>query len=79
MIAFRANYEKPTIIQAQAIPAIMAGNDLIGIAKTGSGKTVAFLLPMLRQIMDQRPLDSGEGPIGEKKRRVLLRKEAQAV
>ena len=43
----------------------MAGNDLIGIAKTGSGKTVAFLLPMFRQIMDQRPLDNGEGPIGE--------------
>ena len=62
--SFRANYEKPTIIQAQAIPAIMAGNDLIGIAKTGSGKTVAFLLPMLRQIMDQRPLENGEGPIG---------------
>ncbi|XP_076799595.1 putative ATP-dependent RNA helicase DDX46 isoform X1 [Clavelina lepadiformis] len=59
----KANYEKPTIIQAQAIPAIMAGNDLIGIAKTGSGKTVAFLLPMLRQIMDQRPLENGEGPI----------------
>uniref|UniRef100_H2YF66 Probable ATP-dependent RNA helicase DDX46 n=1 Tax=Ciona savignyi TaxID=51511 RepID=H2YF66_CIOSA len=59
----KAKYEKPTIIQAQAIPAIMSGHDLIGIAKTGSGKTVAFLLPMLRQIMDQRPLDDGEGPI----------------
>lgn len=61
----RAGYEKPTCIQAQAIPAIMGGNDLIGIAKTGSGKTVAFLLPMLRHIMDQRPLDNGEGPIGK--------------
>lgn len=57
------NYEKPTPIQAQAIPAIMSGRDLIGIAKTGSGKTIAFLLPMFRHILDQRPLDEGEGPI----------------
>ncbi|OTF79316.1 hypothetical protein BLA29_015185, partial [Euroglyphus maynei] len=33
----RNNYEKPTPIQCQAIPAIMSGRDLIGIAKTGSG------------------------------------------
>ncbi|TSL04226.1 putative ATP-dependent RNA helicase DDX46 [Bagarius yarrelli] len=57
------NYEKPTPIQTQAIPAIMSGRDLIGIAKTGSGKTIAFLLPMFRHILDQRPLDEGEGPI----------------
>uniref|UniRef100_A0A8C6YR52 Probable ATP-dependent RNA helicase DDX46 n=1 Tax=Nothoprocta perdicaria TaxID=30464 RepID=A0A8C6YR52_NOTPE len=56
-------YEKPTPIQTQAIPAIMNGRDLIGIAKTGSGKTIAFLLPMFRHIMDQRPLEEGEGPI----------------
>lgn len=60
----RHGYEKPTPIQAQAIPAIMNGRDLIGIAKTGSGKTIAFLLPMFRHIMDQRPLEEGEGPIG---------------
>ncbi|KAM6907117.1 putative ATP-dependent RNA helicase DDX46 [Xenentodon cancila] len=57
------NYEKPTPIQAQAIPAIMSGRDLIGIAKTGSGKTIAFLLPMFRHIMDQRSLEESEGPI----------------
>ncbi|XP_029439721.1 LOW QUALITY PROTEIN: probable ATP-dependent RNA helicase DDX46 [Rhinatrema bivittatum] len=56
-------YEKPTPIQAQAIPAVMSGRDLIGIAKTGSGKTIAFLLPMFRHIMDQRSLEEGEGPI----------------
>ncbi|KAM7162535.1 putative ATP-dependent RNA helicase DDX46 isoform 2-T2 [Macrochelys suwanniensis] len=56
-------YEKPTPIQTQAIPAIMSGRDLIGIAKTGSGKTIAFLLPMFRHIMDQRSLEEGEGPI----------------
>ncbi|KAH9419817.1 putative ATP-dependent RNA helicase ddx46 [Dermatophagoides pteronyssinus] len=59
----RNNYEKPTPIQCQAIPAIMSGRDLIGIAKTGSGKTLAFLLPMFRHIMDQPPLESGDGPI----------------
>lgn len=60
----RHGYEKPTPIQSQAIPAIMSGRDLIGIAKTGSGKTIAFLLPMFRHIMDQRSLEEGEGPIG---------------
>ncbi|XP_017727409.1 PREDICTED: probable ATP-dependent RNA helicase DDX46 [Rhinopithecus bieti] len=59
----RHGYEKPTPIQTQAIPAIMSGRDLIGIAKTGSGKTIAFLLPMFRHIMDQRSLEEGEGPI----------------
>ncbi|XP_062309191.1 probable ATP-dependent RNA helicase DDX46 [Osmerus eperlanus] len=59
----RHSYEKPTPIQAQAIPAIMSGRDLIGIAKTGSGKTIAFLLPMYRHILDQRPLEEGEGPL----------------
>ena len=49
----------------QAIPAVMSGRDLIGIAKTVSGKPVAFLLPMLRHIIDQEPLDEGDGPIGE--------------
>ncbi|KAL0607827.1 LOW QUALITY PROTEIN: putative ATP-dependent RNA helicase DDX46 [Plecturocebus cupreus] len=62
--AYRHGYEKPTPIQTQAIPAIMSGRDLIGIAKTGSGKTIAFLLPMFRHIMDQRSLEEGEGPIG---------------
>ena len=57
-------YEIPTPIQAQAIPAIMSGRDVIGIAKTGSGKTIAFLLPMFRHIKDQRPSQGQEGPIG---------------
>jgi len=58
------NYNKPTPIQAQAIPAVMKGRDLIGCAKTGSGKTLAFLLPMLRHVMAQRRVEQGEGPIG---------------
>ena len=57
-------YEVPTPIQAQAMPAIMSGRDVIGIAKTGSGKTIAFLLPMFRHIKDQRSSQGQEGPIG---------------
>ncbi|KYQ48728.1 ATP-dependent RNA helicase DDX42 [Trachymyrmex zeteki] len=61
--AIRKNeYTQPTPIQAQAIPA--AGRDIIGIAKTGSGKTAAFIWPMLVHIMDQRELKAGDGPIG---------------
>lgn len=59
----RLNYTAPTSIQAQAIPAIMSGRDVIGVAKTGSGKTIAFLLPLFRHIKDQRPLEQMEGPI----------------
>ncbi|KAI5296486.1 pre-mRNA processing RNA-helicase [Ascosphaera acerosa] len=60
----KLGYEGPTSIQAQALPAIMSGRDVIGVAKTGSGKTIAFLLPMFRHIKDQRPLENLEGPIG---------------
>jgi ATP-dependent RNA helicase DDX46/PRP5 len=60
----KLGYEKPTSIQSQAIPAIMSGRDVIGVAKTGSGKTIAFLLPMFRHIKDQRPLENMEGPVG---------------
>lgn len=60
----KLGYDAPTSIQAQAIPAIMSGRDVIGVAKTGSGKTIAFLLPMFRHIKDQRPLDPLDGPIG---------------
>ncbi|KAK4687220.1 ATP-dependent RNA helicase DDX46/PRP5, partial [Tremellales sp. Uapishka_1] len=56
-------WEKPTPIQAQSIPAIMSGRDVIGVARTGSGKTISFLLPLFRHIKYQRPLNGGEGPI----------------
>ncbi|KAK4128388.1 P-loop containing nucleoside triphosphate hydrolase protein [Parathielavia appendiculata] len=56
-------YEKPTSIQMQALPVIMSGRDVIGVAKTGSGKTMAFVLPMLRHIKDQDPVSGDDGPI----------------
>ena len=47
----REGYETPTPIQAQAIPAVMAGRDLQGIAQTGTGKTAAFALPILHRLL----------------------------
>ena len=49
-----ANYETPTPIQAQAIPPLLQGRDLLGIAQTGSGKTAAFALPMLQLLRQIR-------------------------
>ena len=43
-----SNYETPTPIQAQAIPALLEGRDLLGLAQTGTGKTAAFALPILQ-------------------------------
>ncbi|KAL2540422.1 DEAD-box ATP-dependent RNA helicase 24 [Abeliophyllum distichum] len=57
-------YEKPTPIQCQALPIVLSGRDAIGIAKTGSGKTASFVLPMIVHIMDQPELGKEEGPIG---------------
>ncbi len=45
-----AGYTEPTPIQTQAIPHILAGHDLIGIAQTGTGKTAAFTLPLLTKL-----------------------------
>ncbi|KAH0881831.1 hypothetical protein HID58_057927 [Brassica napus] len=60
----KQGYEKPTTIQCQALPVVLSGRDVIGIAKTGSGKTAAFVLPMIVHIMDQPELRREEGPIG---------------
>src|ERR671916_970459 len=42
-----SGYDEPTPIQRQAIPSVLMGKDLIGIAQTGTGKTAAFVLPMI--------------------------------
>ncbi|KAB5536439.1 P-loop containing nucleoside triphosphate hydrolase protein [Coniochaeta sp. 2T2.1] len=59
----KLGYDKPTPIQMQALPIIMSGRDVVGVAKTGSGKTMAFLLPMFRHIKDQEPVRDTDGPI----------------
>jgi ATP-dependent RNA helicase RhlE len=53
-------YTEPTPIQAQAIPHILAGRDLLGIAQTGTGKTAAFALPILQQLAGRA--SRGRGP-----------------
>src|SRR3954470_11687075 len=47
-----AGYTEPTPIQIAAIPLILAGHDVIGIAQTGTGKTAAFVLPILMKLAD---------------------------
>ncbi len=50
-----ANYNVPTPIQRQAIPTVLTGRDLLGIAQTGTGKTAAFVLPSLDRLAANRP------------------------
>ncbi len=54
-------YESPTPIQMQAIPVAIKGRDLLGIAKTGSGKTASFVIPILNQLLSN--------PLGERNRK----------
>jgi len=54
-----AGYTEPTPIQAAAIPQVLAGHDVIGIAQTGTGKTAAFTLPILTQL----GRIAGQGPL----------------
>ena len=65
-------YEAPTPIQAQAIPHLLDGRDLLGVAQTGTGKTAAFALPLLQRLLGARragpqalirpPVDRGGAP-----------------
>ena len=48
-------YRETTPIQEKAIPVILSGRDLIACAQTGTGKTAAFLLPVINFIADKRP------------------------
>lgn len=53
-------YDTPTPIQAQAIPVVMAGRDVLGCAQTGTGKTAAFAVPILHKLMEKT--DAGAVP-----------------
>ena len=54
-----SGYTAPTPIQQKAIPAILAGHDVIGIAQTGTGKTAAFVLPLLERLRQTEPKQRG--------------------
>ena len=54
-------YDTPTPIQAQAIPAVLAGGDLLGGAQTGTGKTAAFTLPLLQRLSTEPRLTNRRG------------------
>ncbi|TCS63441.1 DEAD/DEAH box helicase [Varunaivibrio sulfuroxidans] len=60
-------YTAPTPIQAQSIPYLLAGKDLLGVAQTGTGKTAAFALPLL-----QRLVQSGARPTSGAPRALIL-------
>ena len=49
-----AGYEEPTPIQVEAIPVILEGRDIMGLAQTGTGKTAAFILPIIQKLLTGR-------------------------
>jgi len=55
------SYDEPTPIQARAIPTLLAGRDLLGIAQTGTGKTAAFALPVLQRLNETRTHPGAKG------------------
>uniref|UniRef100_A0A672H059 RNA helicase n=1 Tax=Salarias fasciatus TaxID=181472 RepID=A0A672H059_SALFA len=59
----KQNWTDPTPIQAQGWPLALSGQDMVGIAQTGSGKTLSYLLPAIVHINHQPFLERGDGPI----------------
>jgi len=58
-----ANYSQPTVIQAISWPLALSGRDIISIAKTGSGKTLGFILPAIMHTLKQAKRNYNDGPI----------------
>jgi ATP-dependent RNA helicase RhlE len=56
-------YTQPTPIQAQAIPAVLSGRDVLGGAQTGTGKTASFTLPILHKLAELGPQHGGRAPV----------------
>ncbi|MCH6198356.1 DEAD/DEAH box helicase [Aquiflexum sp. LQ15W] len=59
----KAKYESPYPIQIEAIPAILKGKDILGIAPTGSGKTAAYVLPILQQLQQTEYIKTRNIPV----------------
>ena len=60
----QSGFPSPTPIQSQSWPIALSGRDMIGLASTGSGKTLCFALPAIVHILAQDHLKPGDGPIG---------------
>ena len=56
------NYREPTLVQAKAIPLALEGKDVLAKAKTGSGKTAAYLLPVLQSILKRKQVRAPSSP-----------------
>lgn len=63
-IMVNRQFERPTAVQSLALPIALSGRDMIALAKTGSGKTMAYVWPMIVHILDQPQMKIGDGPIG---------------
>lgn len=63
LILRQQNWVQPTPIQAQGWPIALSGQDIVGIAQTGSGKTLSYILPAIIHINHQPRLQRGDGPI----------------
>ena len=59
----RAGFKAPTPIQAQGFSIALSGADFVGVAQTGSGKTLGFMLPAIIHCNNQDYLERGDGPI----------------
>ncbi|XP_038064445.1 probable ATP-dependent RNA helicase DDX17 isoform X2 [Patiria miniata] len=59
----KCGFTEPTAIQAQGWPLAMSGRDMVGVAQTGSGKTLSYILPSIVHINHQPFLERGDGPI----------------
>ena len=69
-------YSEPTPVQAQAIPLILAGRDVLAGAQTGTGKTAGFTLPLLQRLITAAPPASGAGAARRPVRALILTPQA---